>query len=67
MPKVHPVKVALASRGQTQRACAEAIGISSPLLGRVLNKQSAPWPALRRKLSEHLGMPESELFPECAE
>jgi transcriptional regulator with XRE-family HTH domain len=63
LPKVHPVKIALAERGETQVDCAHAVGVVAPLLTQVLNGHRAPWPALRRRLSEHLGRSEAELFP----
>lgn len=62
--RTHPVKVALAQRGEFQSDCARAIGVAPSLLTQVLNGHQAPWPALRRKLAEHLGCSESELFPD---
>lgn len=66
MPTVHPVKVELAKRGQTQREFAPVVGVGPATLGQVLNGHVASWPALRRRCAEALGCPEDELFPEPA-
>lgn len=62
MPTVHPVKVELAKRGQTQRAFAPEVTVSPGTLGLVLNGQLRPWPSLRRRISAALDVPEAELF-----
>ncbi len=63
MPVVpHPAKAVIVGRGLTIAQTAEDVGVNSHTLGRVLNRQVAPWPALRSRLAEHLGLPESELF-----
>ena len=67
MPPVHPVKVELAKRGQTQADFAPFVGVGAATLGQVLNGRVASWPALRRRCAEALGRPESELFPEKAQ
>ncbi len=59
---VHPVKVALAERGQTQRAFAPAVGVSPGVLNHILNGRAEPWPALRRRIAQALERPEAELF-----
>lgn len=64
MPRAHPVKVTLAQRGETQRACAAAVHVSPQTLNGVLNGSRAPWPALRRRLADHLGREEADLFPD---
>jgi len=66
LPEVHPVKIALAERGETQTACARAVGLVPPLLTQVLNGHRRAWPSLRQRLAEHLDRPEDELFPEYA-
>jgi len=58
----HPAKAVIVGRGERITEAAEAVGVNSHTLGRILNRQVVPWPALRRRLSEHLGLPESELF-----
>jgi transcriptional regulator with XRE-family HTH domain len=60
--RVHPIKVELARRGESQRACADAVGVSANVLNRVLCYRTESWPALRRRLAEHLEMPEDQLF-----
>jgi hypothetical protein len=63
VPRVpQPAKVELVRRGLKQNHTAAAIGIGDSLLGDVLNRRRASWPALRAKLSEYLGIPEGELF-----
>lgn len=64
MPTPHPVKVALAQRGETQTDLARAIGVSRNGVYSALNGQQRPWPKLRRSIAEYLGRPEAELFPE---
>jgi transcriptional regulator with XRE-family HTH domain len=66
MPPVHPVKVELAKRGQTQRDFAPEVEVSPGTLGQVLNGHVGSWPALRRRCAEVLGRPEDELFPEAS-
>lgn len=62
MSRVHPVKVELVRRGESQRACADAVGVSPNVLYRVLGYRTESWPSLRRRLAEHLAKPEDELF-----
>lgn len=62
MPTVHPVKIELAKRGTTQRQFARQVGVSAATLGAVLNGRVSSWPALRRRCSDALGIPEAELF-----
>ncbi len=64
MPRSHPVKVALAIEGFTQRRLAEEVGISAGTLSHVLNGHQQAWPSLRKRISKALDRPESELFPE---
>lgn len=66
MPQVHPVKVELAKRGQTQRHLAGEVRVSPGTLSQVLNGRAAAWPALRRRVAEALGQPEDALFPEAS-
>lgn len=63
MPRSHPVKVALAQRGETQKQLAEAVGYSPTTLRAAINGHTSPWPELRRRVAEHLGQPEADLFP----
>jgi len=66
MPPVHPVKVELAKRGQTQRDFAPEVHVSPGTLSQILNGHAMAWPALRRRCAEALGRSEDELFPEAA-
>lgn len=63
-PPVHPVKVELAIRGETQRSFASRIGVAYGTLNQVLNGHSAPWPSLTRRIAAELGKSEGELFAE---
>jgi transcriptional regulator with XRE-family HTH domain len=65
MPYVHPVKVELAKRGQTQKEFASKVGVSPGSLTLVLNGRLASWPALRRRVADALEVSESDLFPEA--
>ena len=58
----HPAKAIIVGQGHTLRSVGAAIGVNDHTLGRVLNRHVDPWPALGRKLAEHLGVPEAELF-----
>lgn len=62
----HPAKAVIVGRGELIKEAAAAVGVAPSVLSNVLNGHNAPWPALRRRLSEHLGMPESELFHDDA-
>lgn len=64
MPLPHPVKVALAARGETQKHLAIAVGVTPGTLAQVVNGHHSSWPALRRRVAEYLGEPESVLFPD---
>ena len=66
MRPVHPVKIELAKRGQTQRDFAPTVGVSAATLGLVVNGRLSAWPSLRARCAEALGRPEAELFPEDA-
>ena len=59
----HPVKVALAQRGERPSELAVRAGYSSATVSQVLNGHSRPWAEFRRRVAEALDMPESELFP----
>jgi transcriptional regulator with XRE-family HTH domain len=61
-PVPHPIKAVLAGRRQTITGLSAAVGVNPSTLGRVINGYVAPWPGLRRKASEALGIPESDLF-----
>jgi transcriptional regulator with XRE-family HTH domain len=62
-----PAKGAVALSGRTQRELAAKIHVNPNTFGRVLNGYVTPWPALRSRLADELGVPESELFPEAVE
>jgi transcriptional regulator with XRE-family HTH domain len=62
MPRVHPVKTALAARGETQKQLAEAIGVAPGTVSLILNGRLEPWPAIRRKIADHVQAPEDQLF-----
>lgn len=63
MPRpVHPVKVLLAARGETVAECALKVEVAPQTLSKVLGGHVGDWPALRRRLAQHLGAAESELF-----
>lgn len=57
-----PAKGVLVAIGQSQREVAEALGVNPHLFGRVLNCHTTPWPALRERLAEYLGLPAADLF-----
>lgn len=57
-----PAKAIIVGRGERLNAVAANVNINPDLFCRVLNRRTASWPALRRRLSEYLGVPESELF-----
>jgi transcriptional regulator with XRE-family HTH domain len=58
----HPAKAVIVARGERQCDVADAVGIKPASLSLVLNRRVASWPAIRTRLSEYLGLPESELF-----
>lgn len=62
----HPAKAIIVGNGERLCEAAAAVGVNPGTFGRVLNKKADPWPALRRRLSDHLGMPEAELFDQDA-
>jgi transcriptional regulator with XRE-family HTH domain len=62
--KTHPVKVALAEQGLTQRQLADDTGYKPATVGLVVNGHVKPWPEFRHRVSERLGKSERELFRE---
>lgn len=58
----HPAKAIIVGNGESIKDVAAVVGVNPHTLGRILNKRVEPWPALRSRLVEHLGLPESELF-----
>jgi transcriptional regulator with XRE-family HTH domain len=64
MPTVHPVKIELAKRGQTQRDLAGKVRVTPGVLSHVLNGHVAAWPSLRARIAGALGLSETELFPD---
>lgn len=67
VPRPHPIKGILADRRITIRTLSPRVQVNAGTLGRVFNGYLAPWPALRRRCSEELGLPEAELFREPAD
>jgi len=61
-PVPHPIKAVLANRRLTITRFGTEVGVNPSTLGRVINGYVAPWPSLRRKASDALGLPENELF-----
>lgn len=61
-----PAKAVIVGRGERINAVASAIHVNADLFGRVLNRRTASWPALRARLSNYLELPEPELFGEEA-
>lgn len=49
------LKVILAERGETQKHLAEATGLSPGTISLVANGRVAPWPKIRRTLTDYLG------------
>jgi transcriptional regulator with XRE-family HTH domain len=60
----YPAKTLLVARWLKQVDVAREVGVGATTLNRVLNRRLAPWPALKQRLSEHLQVPEAELFDE---
>ncbi len=58
----HPIKAELAMRRIPNTRFAEQVGLNAASLGRVINGHLTPWPALRARCAEALGIPEDELF-----
>jgi len=58
----HPAKAIIVAQGRTIVDVGAAIGVNAHTLGRVLNRHSAPWPALGRRLADELGVGEADLF-----
>ena len=52
----------MALRRLTNRSLGEKVGVNPGTLGRVLNGYVEPWPALRARCAEALGLPEDQLF-----
>lgn len=48
--------------GLEQAEVARRVGVSPTALSRIERGTQLPWPALRARLSEFYGIPESELF-----
>jgi hypothetical protein len=62
MVRPHPAKGIIVARGERLNAVAVKIGADPGLFCLVLNRRTASWPNLRARLSQYLGVPESELF-----
>jgi len=63
-PAPQPIKAILAERRIPNTDLSARVGCNPSTLGRVINGYLYPWPALVRRCSDHLGLPESELFRE---
>jgi lambda repressor-like predicted transcriptional regulator len=62
--KVHPVTIAVLQRGETLGELAERVGVTKNTMHAAL--RTGGWPRLRSAISEDLGRPIQELFPEVA-
>jgi lambda repressor-like predicted transcriptional regulator len=58
--RFHPVRLAALERGETLVDVAAAVGVAVPTLRSAL--ASYCWPSLRRRIAEHLDVPEESLF-----
>jgi lambda repressor-like predicted transcriptional regulator len=61
-PRPHPCKAVLVMRREPINVLAAAVGVNANTLGRVLNGFVSPWPQLRRRVAEHLDLPEAALW-----
>jgi lambda repressor-like predicted transcriptional regulator len=52
----------MAARRVTIRDLAVGVGVNSHTVGRVLNAWETPWPQLRRRVAEYLGVSEDECW-----
>jgi transcriptional regulator with XRE-family HTH domain len=59
------LKVALIATGKKQKQIAKRVKISEPRLSTIVRGHDDPTEAERARLSEFLGKPISELFPEA--
>lgn len=62
VPRLQPAKVFLVSRGISQRAAAQALGVSEMHLSRVLNGHARASDHLKEELASLLEMPVEALF-----
>lgn len=62
VPTPHPVKAVLAQRRITITGLSQTVRVNPGTLGRVFNGYVEPWPAVRRRVSEALDLPEDQLF-----
>ena len=58
------IKEVRKGQGLSQSRLARMVNVAEPSLCQVERGQRAPWPKLKRELSDKLGVAESELFPE---
>jgi len=58
----HPAKALIVGRGERINEAATEVGCNPHTFGRVLNGYVEPWPALRQKLADHLGVSDAELW-----
>ena len=60
----HPLRTAITAAGYTVKSFSTEIGIHHSALSAVVNYRLRPYPKLRRRCAETLGVSESTLFPE---
>ena len=64
MRRIHPAKLAIVARGETQTHVARAIGYRLATLNQALNGEARASGPLKAKLAEYLGLPAGDLFDE---
>ncbi len=57
------LKIALVTRGLTQRGAAALVHVNEPRFSRIVNGREAPSPRVRAALAHLLKRPAAELFP----
>lgn len=58
----HPAKALIVGKGLTQLEVARAVGLAPSAFSRALNGHLTPWPALRRRVADYLGVTEAEAW-----
>lgn len=54
----YPAKAIIVARGERLTDVAAAVECNPGTFGRAINRHAEPWPALRRRVAEYLGLPE---------
>jgi transcriptional regulator with XRE-family HTH domain len=62
MQDAHPLKLELVRRGITQTDFARDVRCTRSALSQICNRRLTPWPALKARISDALGMSEADLF-----